>query len=197
MAGQSPLKSGAQSVIPDCVFKTLCTAFASMVRINQINGRDADNERKKLAYKVNSCMGNEDKVSLLIQWTTYTNIKTWFDNWEADLLELGFAERQDRDVVIPNEQLKNIINFGETCLSMDGRDGTRGGRPSAVLYDPNLPRLGNPTSKTAKTTTMITGSNALGEALPPHFQFQAKTKTKERELLNSKMAELIPNLLGQ
>ncbi len=33
--------------------------------------------------------------------------------------------------------------------------------------------------KSAQTVTMITGSNAWGEALPPHFQFMSKAKTNE------------------
>ena len=138
-----------------------------MIRICQLNGREQETEKKKLAMRVNACMGDdlaknvntslmrrllqETAVDLLcgktqtaedrrIKWTTYTNIKMWFDNWARDLLELGFAEKVDGIIVIPQEQLKNIINFDETCICLDGSKNVRGGRPACVFYYPNLPR---------------------------------------------------------
>jgi len=69
----------------------------------------------------------EDRRKL---WTTYDNIKTWFDNWEKDLIDLGFAEKDaDDKTVIPNHQLHNIITMDETCLSLDCSKSMRGGRP--------------------------------------------------------------------
>ncbi len=63
-----------------------------------------------------------------IQWTTYQNLKSWFDNWEKDLVELGFAEvAQDGNVHIPNNQLMRILNVDETCLTLDGGSGQRDG----------------------------------------------------------------------
>ena len=36
-----------------------------------------------------------------IRWTTWSNINAWFDNWERDLVELGFAfYDEDGKVVI-------------------------------------------------------------------------------------------------
>ena len=62
-----------------------------------------------------------------IAWTTYKNLAQWFDNWGRDLVELGFAEKDEEgNIVIPPEQLKNIVNFDETCLSLDGSQGNRG-----------------------------------------------------------------------
>ncbi len=132
-----------------------------------------------------------------ILWTTYDNIKMWFDNWSRTLVEEGFAETRDgKDPYIPLEQLRRIINLDETCLSLDGSSGNRGGRPEVVFYDPNLPRLGKATGKTAKTTTMITGSNAAGEALPPHFQFQTAAKSAERERLRMELVKWLPQTRG-
>lgn len=48
-----------------------------------------------------------------------------------------------------------------------------------LFEDPRLPRVGKATSKTSQTTTMITGSNAWGEALPPHFQFVSNAQSNE------------------
>ena len=48
-----------------------------------------------------------------------------------------------------------------------------------TFYDKRFPQLGKATSKTALTTTMISGSSAAGEPLPPHFQFQTSAQTAE------------------
>ena len=49
--------------------------------------------------------------------------------------ELGFDYKDDSgDLIIPKEQLQRILNVYESCLSMDGGKGRKGGRPSAVFY---------------------------------------------------------------
>ena len=72
-----------------------------MININQLNGREGDNVRKKLAHHVQLCMGTKDSLNLnlmrrlinktasdllnamyntaedhMVKWTTYDNIKT-------------------------------------------------------------------------------------------------------------------------
>jgi hypothetical protein len=56
-----------------------------------------------------------------IRWTNHRNISMWFDNWEHDLVELGFAARDPTTgkIHIPEDQLGNIGNFDETCLSLN------------------------------------------------------------------------------
>ncbi len=104
-----------------------------------------------------------------IRWTNYQNISMWFDNWERDIVNLGTAicDPSTNKVTIPKEQLSNIVNFDKSCCSLDGSNSERGGRPEAVLYDPRFPHTGKATSKSTLTTTLITGSTAAGEALPP------------------------------
>eukprot|EP00985_Skeletonema_marinoi_P003342 scaffold1414_cov175-Skeletonema_marinoi.AAC.1 len=66
-----------------------------------------------------------------IMWTTYYNLKSWFNNWERDLLELGFANKNEKEeTIIPEDQLARILNIDETCLAMDGSTSQRGGRPA-------------------------------------------------------------------
>ncbi len=62
----------------------------------------------------------------------------WFDNWERDLVELGTAipDPLTNKVHISKEQLLNICNFDETCLSLDGSNLNCGGQSGMVLYDP-------------------------------------------------------------
>ena len=63
-------------------------------------------------------------------WTTYNNLKSWFDNWEHDLEYLGFSKRDEEgDLYIPVEKLSRIINVDKSCLSLAGSNGQRGGRP--------------------------------------------------------------------
>ena len=133
-----------------------------------------------------------------IQWTTYKNLRMWFDNWGKDLVELGFVHHDaEGNVIIPPNQLSRILNFDETCLSHDGSQGSRGGRPEVYLFDPRLPQPGNGTSKTSSMTTMITGSTAAGEALPPHFQFQTSAKSDDMQRFQRIMAQYYPKVVGR
>ncbi len=46
----------------------------------------------------------------------------WFNNWGHNLVHLGFGTKlnDDGNIHIPDIQLGRIINFDETCLSLDG-----------------------------------------------------------------------------
>ena len=95
-----------------------------------------------------------------IKWTTYKNLSMWFDNWAKDLVELGFATWVDDvggEIDIPPDQLVRILNFDETCLTLDGSSCSRGGRPRVIFYNPHLPQLGSGVVKTSNSATMITG----------------------------------------
>jgi len=162
-------------------------AFESFVAINQLNGMARETRHKKLALHVHQvlhahtpagskaldflkCVLRDSAVNLnaakgknredrRIRWTTYKNLLLWFDNWERDLVELGFAyyDPITNKVCIPREQLINILNFDETCMSMDGSTQNRGGRPEVILYDPRFPQVGKATcKKSSLTSTMIT-----------------------------------------
>jgi hypothetical protein len=45
--------------------------------------------------------------------------------------------------------------------------------------------------------TMITGSNAAGDLIPPHLQFQRKAKTKDAMKLQYNVTEHMPLVQGQ
>ena len=59
-----------------------------------------------------------------------------------------------------------------------------GGRPDCVMYDPRFPVVGLATTKSSLTSTLITGSTAAGEVLPPHIQFPIKAKSAGTEQIN-------------
>ena len=124
----------------------LCMAYGSFLRINQINGRGGDNSRTKLIPLIAETMKiavkssewlikrlcrdtamdiKADKVSFAeerrVRWTTFSNLQMWFNNWETTLIDLGFMEDDGSGkYIIPDDQLRNILNFDETCLSLDG-----------------------------------------------------------------------------
>jgi hypothetical protein len=133
-----------------------------------------------------------------IRWTKYSNISSWFNNWEWDLVDLGFAfYNKDGQCVIPDEQLCNIGDFDETCLSADGSKGKRGGRPEIVIHDQRFPMAGKATNKDSLTATLICGSNAAGKALPPHFQFQTKATAEDHKRLCTQVFALCPRVIGK
>jgi hypothetical protein len=132
-----------------------------------------------------------------ILWTKAKFLIMWFNTWEANLIQLGFEKKSDIEghLEIPDNQLVRIVNFDETCCSTDGSESAAGGWPEAIFYNPHLPLVGRATSKSATTTTMITDSNAAGEALPPHFQFMTLAQSDDSMRMRMDMAEYSPDIL--
>ena len=58
--GSSPLRKGSPGTIPEFLFKTLCTAMGSYMKINQLNGKSFENGRKNLYNCVMKVMGKEE-----------------------------------------------------------------------------------------------------------------------------------------
>jgi hypothetical protein len=122
-----------------------------------------------------------------IRWTTFQNFDLWFDSWEKFVVEYGFATiNPDGSLYFSDKMKARIINMDETCLSLDVSNSNRGGRPTVTYYDVCFPQLGKATSKSALSTTMMTGSSAAGEAIPPHFQGEAIRIEMIRYLLDVK-----------
>jgi hypothetical protein len=65
-----------------------------------------------------------------------------------------------------------------------------------MFYDKHFPQLGKATSKSALTTTMISGSSASGEPIPPHFQFQTAVQTAEAESIRIKTIRYMLDVRG-
>jgi len=163
---------GRTGSIEPILFANLAGASESHIRINQLNGKSGENVRKKLAAQVHKVVNRQSVMTngatlqkLLNQllaytaidlsskkspnveerrilWTTYTNLKSWLDNWSKDLVDLGFAKIENGKVMIPPEQLFNIVNIDETCLILDGSKSGKGGRPVVIFYDRFLPEVG-------------------------------------------------------
>ncbi|KAL7445324.1 hypothetical protein ACHAXH_007798, partial [Discostella pseudostelligera] len=222
LVGRSPMKMGPVGKLPPVAYKALCTALSSKLRINQLNAKGSYTINKQVQL-IMTAMGMSKaeatplwkrvcrdtaldmvagKVKVAeerrVQWTTFHNLDLWFSSWESTLDELGFFEIDDEGrKIIPESKLRNILNFDETSLSLDGSTITRGGRPPCAFEDPRLPRVGNPTSKSSQTSTMINGSNAWGEALPPHFQFATAAQTEEGKQIRTECVMYLPRIIGQ
>ncbi len=166
------MQRGPKGRIPEMHYKNLLMAFESFVAINHLNGMSWEFRHKKLALRVHQVLHTtlpeggkarnflkrmlcdtavnlradkgKNKEESQIWWTTYKNLSLWFNNWERNLVELGFANLDPitNKICIPEEQLANILNFNETCLSLNGSTQNRGGRPEVVLYDPRFPQVG-------------------------------------------------------
>ncbi len=225
LVGTSPLKNGRPGEIPPHAFDSLCVGLESYISICQNNKKfmklgklklamlvnavvDRDVDEKNNSYKLLSRIAKSKNIHLdsiktstqearRILWTKAKFLVMWFNTWEANLIQLGFGKKSDVDggFEIPDDQLVRILNFDETCCSTDGSGDAAGGRPEAVFYNPNLPFVGRATSKSSSTTTMITGSNAAGEAIPPHFQFMTSAQSEDAMRMRMDMAEYFPDIL--
>ena len=221
--GTSPLKTGPKGNFDDDTIRNLNDAFETYVKIKQLNGQSGNVTRKKLQELLVKCTTpklacncewllkrlikesgvdfnvgkNNNAEQRRIMWTTYYNLKIWFDNWERNLLELGFAKKEDGKTVIPKEQLARILNIDETCLVMDGSSSQRGGRPAVIFTTNSLPNLGNATIKNSVSSTMITGSTPYGESLPPHFQFGTAAKSTELMKIRAEVDRFLVKVKGK
>ena len=134
-----------------------------------------------------------------IMWTTANNLSVWFDTWEATLIELGFARKKLHDDPASVEGSlffftpERIVNFDETDGTLDNTTGNRGGRPPIVFYSNDVVGGATVANKSAYSPTIICAVNALGEALPPHFQLKTQSKTDAGERFS---IDFIANVKG-
>lgn len=76
-------------------------------------------------------------------------------------------------------QKDRIVNLDETDGTLDNINGQQGGRRPMTFYYHGISR-GSEASKSSYSPTIICGSTAAGEALPPHFQLKTDASKDER-----------------
>ena len=181
-----PRKRGNPGSIPDFNSSHIKIDFDSYIEIKKINFKCSECDHNHLQATINNCMEGykNGPIKLVTQlmnvnatnlaagrlitpeqrrrmWTTYRNIKIFFDNWETDLVHLGFAICGIKGkIFISKEQLKLILNIDETCLDLDGSKIQRVGRPAVIFYHSKLPQLGKAKINTSTSITMIDDSSA-------------------------------------
>jgi hypothetical protein len=132
--GTSPKKKGPKGHFDNDTVLNLTNSFETYVKIKQLNGQSGDVTYNKLQKLLKQCTSQKKDINCTwllrrllkesgidlnvgrsnnaeqrrIMWTTYYNLKSWFDNWERDLLELGFATKVDGKTIIPEDQLARI-----------------------------------------------------------------------------------------
>jgi predicted transglutaminase-like cysteine proteinase len=216
LVGVSPLKRGPVGSFPPHVWKALKEAFVTFCKLEQAQGLK-QSTINDYSLKVNTLLdhggltksGNwvvqklrketADEFSIgkknvlehrRQQWTTYSNLSLWFDQWEITLIELGFGRKKeaadgkdiDGSVFFFKGQRRRILNIDETDGSLDNTNGVRGGRPPIVFHSPSLSGGSTAASKSSYSPTIICGANAAGEALPPHFQIKSMAKEANQQL---------------
>ena len=220
--GVSPVKRRTKSDLTTFYVQKNEQGLRIICDHSQINGDAKETGMKRLCIRVNSAVrdSNSLSTSLLrrlvdatalnfsatkssstesrrVLWTTHRILKLWFDNLIINIVELGFGRMKNGELFIPDDQLEIILNLDETSISMDGSTGKRGGRPEVLFYNLRFPLLGVSAGKSALTTTVITGSTAAGEALPPHFQFTTKATSEERQRLKVEIDQFMPKISGK
>ena len=139
-----------------------------------------------------------------VLWTTSYNLNVWFSTWKDTLVSLGFArEKEPGETGVVGElvffagQKRRIINFDETDGSIDDTTGQRGGRPSMTFYAPDIGGGATAVNKSGYSSTIICGSNAAGEPIPPHFQLKTMAQTQEKQRMSVDWFSATKNVIAQ
>jgi hypothetical protein len=138
-----------------------------------------------------------------VQWTTAYNLNIWFSTFKELLIHLEFAREKlaGEDVLgelfFEPDQLRRIINIDETDGSIDDTTGQRGGRPPITFVAPDVSGGATAVNKSGYSSTIICGSNAAGEPVPPHFQLKTLAKTEEREKMSIDWFAGTKNIVAQ
>jgi len=174
--------------------KSLGLRVNAMVNHTKRMSRKGDDLAKRLkrdvADEIDVNKPNAQELRRIL-WTTYGNLKMWFGQWESTVISLGFGRLKKDDgsedhleegsVVFFKGQKKRILNLDETDGSLDNTKGKCGGRPPLVFYGVGMTGGSTAASKSGYSPTIICGSNAEGEAIPPHFQLKTLATSSKRE----------------
>jgi hypothetical protein len=137
-----------------------------------------------------------------LKWTTSYHLDMWYTTFKKTLIDLGFAQdKEETDTQTVGEllfypgQLQRIVNFDETDGSIDETTGKRGGRPPVTFYSHEVTGGATAVNKSAYSATIIFGSNAAGEPLPPHFQLKSTAQTAETQRMSTAWFRKTHNIL--
>lgn len=182
------------------------------IQVNDVINSHPDENRKnaKLLNRLQKDFGVEFNFGKTlkvedrrVKWTTHQNLKMWGDQTKNVIIELGFGRESTAEDNVSGEifffegQMERIVNFDETRITTDQTDVQRGGRPSFVFYNPNLPRPGSATNKSSLSLTMIVGGTAAGEMIPPHFQLCTSSQNDETDTWNTRLISKMHDVYGK
>ncbi len=205
----APLLRGYKGVISKAAFNLLVLTVESFIQIKQLNSKVIMwkqllivlNELRgiKLDIRVKENMLGQVMAATTaslnvnvvvavkerrLMWTTYDNLFKWFMLFKAFLLKYGFATpRNDskRHPIFNKRMLQCILNINETKILLNGSNSQAGGHPAILFHDPHLPMVMKLVAKSSYKCTGISGSNAVGEVVPPHFQLPTAVTAVEHK----------------
>ena len=124
--GVSPLKKGPVGDFPKTIWTQMENAFVTFLKLEQANSKKQSTltelglrinamvnasgqhhkTRNDLAKKLKSNTAHHFEVNnrnfqeaRRLQWTTHANLRAWFEQFKATLIDLGFARaKNDRDI---------------------------------------------------------------------------------------------------
>eukprot|EP00804_Cyclotella_cryptica_P006359 CCRYP_010185-RA/>CCRYP_010185-RA protein AED:0.27 eAED:0.27 QI:0/0/0/1/0/0/3/0/273 len=119
---------------------------------------------------------------------TFDHLTTAFESY------IKIMQLNGHGGAVTNNKLLIIL---KKCTSPSITKCNRGGRPEVIFYSPYLPNLGKATIKNGTATTMIAGSTAAGEPIPPHLQFQTRAQSVDTQSININLVTFLPNIIGK
>ena len=85
-------------------------------------------------------------------------------------------------ITIKNEQQLRIINMNKMLINLDGSNRRTGGRLSHSIPLKNMKRCGAAANKASGSATVVSGSNAAGEAIPVTLMLQSEVQKENIEI---------------
>ncbi len=146
----------------------------------------------------------EEVIELQRQiWTTHTNLSDWFDSWEAFLVSQGFAtditseDGDQKEVVVSEDQKCCKINIDGKNLSLNGSDGGCEGGPGCTITIKHCSRPRTAQNKRSVSSSLMCGSNPVGESIPMHIVFSSNAKEEANYAANASWIVDLPQVTGQ
>jgi hypothetical protein len=220
-AGASPPRLGRPStVVNDEDFKDLCSIFFTLSSIEQSNGDPNRMEREELTSLLGRIVKSKqqqvdfDEVALYKRilyhnsnvqavnvvdprearrhaWLKYTTLEKHYQQWECEMLRLGFARKpigeeelkREGHVVFHDEQLQRYVGLDECKISLASgkKDEHTGGRPGSTPTNPLLPDPGKASEKSSKCLTVLFG-HIGDEAFAPLLIFPTSAQPENRKI---------------
>jgi len=143
-------------------------AMVNAARHNKIGNNVTRKLKKETADMFQVNVKNTQELRRL-QWSTYSNLKAWFDTFQHTLIFLGFTRLKKEDgyddqviglIVFFDGSTDRIVNVDETDGSLDKTNGQRGGRRPMAFHCVGISGGGTEASKSSHSPTIICGSSS-------------------------------------
>jgi hypothetical protein len=116
-------------------------------------------------------------------WTTVKTFYEWYDRWQSLCLKFGFGDDDGNGgITFCDNNKRWIVNMEETQFSTDGSHGGIGGRPGNSITMLGVARAGTAFNKSIMSSTLICGSNTVGESLLIHVMFSLDTQEENYQV---------------